>query len=175
MSRAFFSYFYHFYFVLFYFYFTGPERRSRSSSHQFNFLIFLLQRARDVSRALFSSFFIILLSSRALVFFLIILFTSQGLRCILNAFSGLFFIIFYFYFYFTGPETRHVSWALVLIIFSHYPGPETSRAPFFSFFVISLILLYTTQGSRHISSPDFILFFSTLLLCHMLGGSILKP
>src|SRR5271168_5218625 len=83
MSCAFFfSYFYHFYFVLFYFYFTGPERRSRSSSHQFNFLILLLQRARDVSRALFSSFFIILLSSRALVLF------------------------FDYPFYFPGPEMR---------------------------------------------------------------------
>src|SRR6202522_3441573 len=107
MSRAFFLSFYHFYFVLFHFYFTGPERCSRSPSHQFNFLIFLLQRARDVSRALFSSFFIILFSSRALVLFfnysfffpgprmcsqrvlgplfhqfLIFFFTSQGLRCV---------------------------------------------------------------------------------------------
>src|ERR1700678_4233129 len=54
---------------LFLFYYPGPETRSRSPSHHFNFLIFLLHRARDMSRALFSSFFIILLSSRALVFF----------------------------------------------------------------------------------------------------------
>src|ERR1700678_4183744 len=78
MSRAFFSSFYHCYFVLFYFYFTGPERRSRSPSHQFNFLNFLLQRARDVSRALFSSFFIILLSSRALVLFFNYYFPGPG-------------------------------------------------------------------------------------------------
>src|ERR1700678_690995 len=31
------------------------------------------------------------------------------------------FYYFYFYFNFTGPETRHVSWALVLIIFFSLP------------------------------------------------------
>src|ERR1700678_4598660 len=57
-----------FYFPLFYFYFTGPERHSQSPFHLFYFFIFLLHRARDMSRALFSSFFIILFSSWALVF-----------------------------------------------------------------------------------------------------------
>src|ERR1700678_4289341 len=100
MSRAFFSSFYHFYFVLFYLYFTGPERRSRSPSHQFNFLIFLLQRAQDMSQALFSSFIIILLSSRALVLFFNYPFYFPGPEMCSQRVLGPLFHHFYFIFYF---------------------------------------------------------------------------
>jgi len=134
MSRTFFSYFYHFYFVLFYFYFTGPERRSRSSSHQFNFLIFLLQRARDVSRALFSSFFIILLSSRALVLF------------------------FNYPFYFPGPEMRsqHVLGPLFhhfLFLFLLHRARDASCVfgPCFNHF-------FSLPRTRDVSSPFFYIF-----------------
>src|ERR1700678_1569544 len=55
------------------------------------------------------------------------------------------FYYFYFYFNFTGPETRHVSWALVLIIFFSLPRARDILSPFFYIFchLFNITLHYT--------------------------------
>jgi hypothetical protein len=114
----------------------------------------------------------------ACFYFLIILFTSQGPRRVLRPSSS--FLLYFL--------LLHRAWERVL-------------RPFFMIFIFIIFIFSTSQGLRHVLSQALVLsfllfflltglethswasfqalilfcFFPTLLLCHMLGGSILKP
>src|ERR1700678_1893653 len=70
-----------------------------------------------------------------LFYFLILLFKyfpgpEMRSQCVLGPLFHLYYYYF-FYFNFTGPETCHVSWALVLIIFFSLPRARDISSPFF--------------------------------------------